>query len=95
MENDSDKLDGTINLLVQMRDNAKQNKDYALSDKIRDNLSRLGIQLKDTKEGTNIHNKIKDMIKLGITSILVAASMFTLAQEDTFSNKEGVNINSP
>ncbi len=29
------------------------------------------------------------MIKLGITSVLVAASMFTFAQEDTFSNKEG------
>jgi cysteinyl-tRNA synthetase len=52
MENDSDKLDGTVNLLVQMRDEAKQNKDYALSDKIRDNLSGIGIQLKDSKEGT-------------------------------------------
>ncbi len=52
MENDSDKLDGTINLLVEMRDEAKQNKDYALSDKIRDNLSQIGIQLKDGKEGT-------------------------------------------
>ena len=52
MENDSDKLDGTVNLLVQMRDEAKQNKDYALSDKIRDDLSGIGIQLKDGKEGT-------------------------------------------
>ena len=52
MENDSDKLDGTVNLLVQMRVEAKQNKDYALSDKIRDNLSEIGIKLKDSKEGT-------------------------------------------
>ena len=52
VENDSDKLDGTINLLVEMRDEAKQNKDYALSDKIRDNLSQIGVQLKDGKEGT-------------------------------------------
>jgi len=52
MENDTNKLDGTVNLLVQMRDEAKQNKDYALSDKIRDDLSGIGIQLKDSKEGT-------------------------------------------
>ena len=52
MENDSDKLDGTVKLLVQMRNEAKQNKDYALSDKIRDNLIGIGIQLKDSKEGT-------------------------------------------
>lgn len=32
---------------------------------------------------------MKAMIKLGITSVLVAASMVTFAQEDTFSNKEG------
>lgn len=52
VENDSDKLDGTVNLLIQMRNEAKQNKDYALSDSIRDSLIELGIQLKDSKEGT-------------------------------------------
>ncbi len=52
MENNSEKLDGTVNLLIDMRAEAKKNKDYALSDKIRDDLGKLGIQLKDSKDGT-------------------------------------------
>ncbi len=35
-----------------MRMEARANKDFALSDKIRDELLALGIQLKDGKEGT-------------------------------------------
>lgn len=45
-------LDGVMNLLINMRKEAKQNKDYALSDQIRDNLNEIGVQLKDSKEGT-------------------------------------------
>jgi len=52
MENDSELLGETIKLLIEMRVEAKTNKDYALSDKIRDDLNALGIQLKDNKEGT-------------------------------------------
>ena len=49
---DSDKLNGVIEILIQLRKEARDNKDWALSDKIRDELITLGIQLKDGKEGT-------------------------------------------
>lgn len=52
MENNGEVLDGTIKLLIEMRVEAKTNKNYALSDKIRDDLKSLGVQLKDNKEGT-------------------------------------------
>ncbi len=48
----TDKLEGTINLLINMRNEARANKDFALSDQIRDQLAALGIQIKDGKEGT-------------------------------------------
>ncbi len=41
-----------IMLKIQERNIAKQNKDYALADKIRDDLLKEGIVLKDTREGT-------------------------------------------
>lgn len=44
--------EGLMRLVINMRDNAKQNRDYATSDLIRDNLKELGIQLKDGKDGT-------------------------------------------
>lgn len=46
------KLEGTVELLIQMRNQARANKNFALSDEIRDQLLALGIQLKDGKEGT-------------------------------------------
>ncbi|MAM19643.1 MAG: cysteine--tRNA ligase, partial [Gramella sp.] len=49
---DSDKLSGTIDLLIKLRAEARMNKNFALSDQIRDQLLELGIQLKDGKEGT-------------------------------------------
>ena len=48
----NDRLDGVLQLLIDMRMEARANKDFALSDKIRDELLALGIQLKDGKEGT-------------------------------------------
>ena len=53
-KNDSgtDKLSGAVNLLIKLRQEARANKDFALSDKIRDELAEVGIQLKDGKEGT-------------------------------------------
>mgnify|MGYP001006464879 FL=1 len=50
--NNSDKLEGVIEMLIGMRMEARANKNFALSDQIRDNLQELGIQLKDGKEGT-------------------------------------------
>ena len=48
----NDKLEGTVNMLIEMRKQARDNKNFALSDQIRDQLIALGIQLKDGKEGT-------------------------------------------
>lgn len=49
---DSEKLGGVVELLIQLRKEARENKDFATSDKIRDQLAELGIQLKDGKDGT-------------------------------------------
>jgi len=51
-QDSSDKLSGVIEMLIGMRKDARDNKDWALSDKIRDKLATIGIQLKDGKEGT-------------------------------------------
>jgi cysteinyl-tRNA synthetase len=48
----STKLEGAVSLLIEMRNEARANKNWALSDEIRDKLLAIGIQLKDGKEGT-------------------------------------------
>ncbi|MDG1572220.1 cysteine--tRNA ligase [Robiginitalea sp. M366] len=50
---DTGKLDGTLELLVDLRNQARANKDYGTADQIRDALTDLGIQLKDGKDGTS------------------------------------------
>ena len=50
---DGDSLTGVMELLINLRNEARANKDFATSDKIRDELSALGIQLKDGKDGTS------------------------------------------
>lgn len=52
VENNNEKLEGVINMLIGMRNEARANKDFAMSDQIRNQLIALGIQLKDGKEGT-------------------------------------------
>ncbi len=47
------KLNGVMQMLIQMRNEARANKDFALSDQIRDQLAAIGIQLKDEKDGTS------------------------------------------
>ncbi len=44
--------DGLIRLLIEMRANARKNKDWATSDRIRDELKELGVQLLDGATGT-------------------------------------------
>jgi cysteinyl-tRNA synthetase len=44
-------LDGAMQVLIELRKQAKFSKNYALSDKIRDDLKAAGIQLKDEKGG--------------------------------------------
>lgn len=51
-ESGSEKLSGVVELLIELRKEARDNKDFATSDKIRDQLAAMGIQLKDGKEGT-------------------------------------------
>ena len=48
-----DKLDQLINWVIELRKGARADKDWALSDKIRDELAEIGILLKDSKEGTS------------------------------------------
>jgi cysteinyl-tRNA synthetase len=50
--NTSEKLKGVVKLLIEMRKQARINRDFALSDQIRDQLLALDIQLKDGKDGT-------------------------------------------
>jgi cysteinyl-tRNA synthetase len=52
LENNSEKLNSVVEMLISMRKNARDNKNFALSDEIRDQLQEIGIQLKDGKEGT-------------------------------------------
>jgi cysteinyl-tRNA synthetase len=48
----SSKVEGLISILIEMRNLARANKNFGMSDSIRDQLIDLGIQLKDGKEGT-------------------------------------------
>jgi len=51
--NNNDKLENVISILISMRNQARADKNFVLSDKIRDELSAIGIQLKDSKDGTS------------------------------------------
>lgn len=51
-EEEFNKADGAIELLIKLRKEARDHKNWVLSDQIRDELSALGIQLKDGKDGT-------------------------------------------
>jgi cysteinyl-tRNA synthetase len=44
-------LSGTINVLIELRKKARLDKNFMLSDKIRDDLKTLGVQLMDGKDG--------------------------------------------
>ena len=49
---DSGTLDGLMALILDLRANARTNKDWTASDKIRDGLGAVGITVKDGKEGS-------------------------------------------
>jgi cysteinyl-tRNA synthetase len=49
----NDKLEGTMEVILTLRKNARDQKDWGTSDLIRDKLSEVGIQIKDGKEGTS------------------------------------------
>lgn len=48
---DTQLLDSVIRILIELRKKARQDRNYALSDKIRDDLKKVGIQLMDGKNG--------------------------------------------
>jgi len=51
VQSEDGKLSGVLQLLVEIRKDAKLKKDYATSDKIRNQLLALGVVLKDEKDG--------------------------------------------
>ena len=51
-------LDADIEAIIEKRNQARKNKDYALSDKIRDELLAMGIVLEDTPQGVKWKRKI-------------------------------------
>ena len=46
-------VDGLMKLILEIRSEARAKKDWATSDKIRDNLKAIGIEIKDGKDGTD------------------------------------------
>ena len=52
-EEGSSKLDAVMNVILEIRKNAREKKDFATSDLIRDRLGEAGIQIKDSKEGVS------------------------------------------
>lgn len=53
--NSDSKLEEVVNLLINIRNEARANKDFIQSDYIRNQLAALGIELKDGKEGTTFN----------------------------------------
>ena len=49
----SNLTDRLVELLISIREEARVNKNFALSDKIRDDLKVFGVQLNDGKDGTS------------------------------------------
>lgn len=52
-QQDNKTLNGTIALLLSLRHKARENKDFATADEIRDALQALGIQINDAAENSN------------------------------------------
>ena len=50
-KDEEENLDEKVEKLIQDRQDARKNKDFALADKIRDELLEMGIVLKDTRDG--------------------------------------------
>jgi cysteinyl-tRNA synthetase len=52
-ENNHEKLDQTLKVLIELRNQARKSKNFDLSDQIRDKLLAEGIELKDGRDGTS------------------------------------------
>jgi cysteinyl-tRNA synthetase len=53
----TDRFDSVMELVVQLREDARQRKDFATADRIRDGLATLGIVLEDTRDGVRWKQK--------------------------------------
>lgn len=53
VENNSQKLDQALQILIEVRNQARKSKNFELSDRIRDRLLEEGIELKDGRDGTS------------------------------------------
>jgi cysteinyl-tRNA synthetase len=49
---DSELVDGLVRMLIEVRQEARQSRDWARADAIRDQLAEIGIALEDGPEGT-------------------------------------------
>ncbi len=49
----TDKIDGLMNMILEVRNESKAKKDFATSDLIRDKLKEIGFEIKDGKDGTS------------------------------------------
>ncbi len=54
---DTEITDGLMNLIMELRTGARKEKNWAVADTIRDSLTKLGIELKDSPEGTTFSIK--------------------------------------
>jgi cysteinyl-tRNA synthetase len=54
-------LSGVVELLIRLRAEAKARKDFSTADEIREELGKLGIALKDTREGVEWQISGKDI----------------------------------
>lgn len=52
--NEKEEIPGEILELVQKRKEARKAKDFALADKIRDEITAMGYTVKETRQGTEI-----------------------------------------
>ena len=52
-DGNADKMDGVMQLVLDLRQQARTKKDFALSDQIRDRLTKVKIVVKDGKEGAS------------------------------------------
>ncbi|MEL7064737.1 MAG: cysteine--tRNA ligase, partial [Bacteroidota bacterium] len=49
----NDTLDGLMEVLIELRNSARKEKNWAVSDQIRDKLKEVSIKLEDTAKGTD------------------------------------------
>ena len=53
LQKDNDKLDDVIDIILELRNDARRNKDFSLSDKIRGMLKNIGISINDSDKNSS------------------------------------------